>query len=605
YFDAAYDGNCLVNAMAIGLMREEQLTRAIGSGPGNLVVLLGSTTGRDGIGGASVLASQGFTEAAETKRPAVQVGDPCMEKLLIEACLELLDRGLLVALSDLGAAGLTCAASEMASRGGVGIDIDVAKVPRREAEMMPYEVMVAESQERMLAVVRPEDWLAVADVAGHWEVPASVIGTITDTGRFVVRDSEVTSGSVAGGVKTALDQEYLGDPVGLIVADIPAEMLADAAPLYNPLALRPAYLDEVSLFDMSTIKHPDSPATVTQVFMDLLASPNIASRAWIYRQFDHQVMNNTVVLPGADAAVIRIGDTGRGLTNRRGIAATTDCNGRYCYLDPYRGAQIAVAEAARNLACVGAEPAAITDCLNFGNPQNPEVYYAFTAAIDGLSDACRAFGIPVVSGNVSFYNESFGNAIYPTPAIGMVGIVEDISQVCTTGFQTEGDVIVLIGETADELGGSEYLSAIHGLIAGIVPELDLELETDVQQAICMAIRKGLVQSAHDLSEGGLAIALAESCIAGNLGASITLDDDLPAVACLFSETQSRILVSVAEIDMPDFIKHLLEWQVPYSVLGEVNGFELVVNYSDEAFLSLPLSEIKALYENALQDKLES
>ncbi|MCL2883421.1 MAG: phosphoribosylformylglycinamidine synthase subunit PurL, partial [Coriobacteriia bacterium] len=371
YFEDAYEGNCLINAMAVGLMPQEMLTRAVGSGPGNLVILLGSTTGRDGIGGASVLASQEFNTGAEDKRPAVQVGDPFEEKLLIEVCLELLKQGLLVALGDLGAAGLTSSASEMASRGGVGIDIDVQKVPRREPGMQAFEVMVSESQERMLAVAEPSKLDAILATAAHWGVQASIIGSITDSGRFVVRDSALA----------AADQ---------IVADMPAEILAEAAPVYDPPSTRPAYLDELAAYDLSGLLHPAGCEQLTACLLELLSSSNVSSRAWIYRQYDHQVMNNTVVLPGADAAVLRLGDTGRGPVSRRGIALSTDCNGRWCYLDPYLGAQAALAEAVRNLACVGAAPAAITDCLNFGSPEKPEVFWTFVAAVDGLAKACRA-----------------------------------------------------------------------------------------------------------------------------------------------------------------------------------------------------------------------
>ncbi len=625
YFDEAYEGNCLINAMAIGLMREENLTRAVGSGPGNLVVLIGSSTGRDGIGGASVLASQEFDEAAENKRPAVQVGDPFEEKLLIEVCLELLQRKLFVALGDLGAAGLTSSASEMASRGGVGIDIDVSKVPQRESGMQPFEIMVSESQERMLAVVKPDDFAAVEEACKRWGVACTAIGTITDTGRFVVRDTNLPAGED-------------------IVADMPAEMLAESAPEYDTLMQRPAYLDMLqSFFDedqeedsaddpvsrtrfvSSTAEDPQllhdvltehvisgklpsavmdtqafaptPEAPLNQMFMAMLASPNIASKAWIYRQYDHQVMNNTVVLPGADAAVLRIGDTGRGEMSNRGIAATTDCNGRYCYLDPYTGAQIALAEAGRNLACVGATPAAITDCLNFGNPEKPEVFYTFHEAIKGLSEACKFFNIPVISGNVSFYNESFGNAIYPTPAVGMVGLVDDITKIATTGFKNEGDTIILVGETEDELGGSEYLKVMHGgLVAGRIPKLDLELERDIQAVVRDAVKDGLLASAHDLSEGGMGVALAECCIAGCIGATVALDDDLAAHSSLFSETQSRILVSVAEKNSAELITRLTDANVPYSVIGEVGGSNLNI----EGKINLDVEKMTNIYNNILE-----
>ena len=417
YFEEAYEGNCLINAMSIGLMREENLTRAVAAGPGNVVLLIGSTTGRDGIGGASVLASQEFDERAEDKRPSVQVGDPFEEKLLIEACLELLDNKLLVGLGDLGAAGLTSSASEMASRGGVGLDIDVTKIPARELEMKPFEFMVSESQERMLAIVEPGKLADARAVCEKWGLRSTVIGAVTDTGRFVVREGDA------------------------VVADMPAATLAHDAPIYDPAMERPAYLDEVQAFDpLVELELPGEGADFGETLLGLLASPNICSRAWIWEQYDHQVMLNTVVLPGSDAAVLRIGDTGRGEMTDRAIAVSSDCNGRYCYLDPYVGAQIALAEAARNVTCAGGDPAAITDCLNFGSPEKPEVFWTFHEAIRGMADACKAFGVPVISGNVSFYNESFGQPIYPTPTVGLVGLIDHIDHHCTLDFKDEGDV---------------------------------------------------------------------------------------------------------------------------------------------------------------------
>ncbi|MEI7815279.1 MAG: phosphoribosylformylglycinamidine synthase subunit PurL, partial [Coriobacteriia bacterium] len=392
YFEEAYEGNCLINAMSLGIMREEEIILAVAAGPGNLGLLIGSTTGRDGIGGASVLASQVFDERAEDKRPAVQVGDPFEEKLLIEACLALLADNLLVGLGDCGAAGLTSCISEMASRGGMGVDIDVAKIPAREDAMKPFEFMVSESQERMVAVVTPENLAAAHAVCEKWGLRSTVIGSVTDTGRFVVREGET------------------------IVADMPASTLAHDAPIYDPAMERPAYLDEVQAFDpMTELELPTDQIRLGEVLLGLLASPNICSRRWIWEQYDHQVMLNTVILPGGDAAVLRIGDEGRG------VAVSTDCNGRYCYLDPYVGAQIAFAEAARNVSCTGGDPAAITDCLNFGSPEKPEVFWTFYESVRGLSDACKAFGVTVISGNVSFYNESFGQPIYPTPTVGLVG----------------------------------------------------------------------------------------------------------------------------------------------------------------------------------------
>ena len=580
YFEEAYEGNCLINAMSIGLLREERLTRALAAGPGNAVLLIGSSTGRDGIGGASVLASQEFDERAEDKRPSVQVGDPFEEKLLIEACLELLDRKLLVGLGDCGAAGLTSSISEMASRGGVGVDIDAASVPQREDAMKPFEIMVSESQERMVAVVTPENLDAARAVCDKWGLVSTVIGGVTDTGRFVVRD---------------------GDE---IVADMPAATLAHDAPVYDPAMVRPAYLDEVQAFDPASLDLPEDVERLTEVLLGLLASPNICSRRWIWEQYDQQVMVNSVVLPGGDAAVLRIGDSGRGEMTGRGIAVSSDCSGRYCYLDPYLGAQIAFAEAARNVACVGGEPAAITDCLNFGNPEKPEVFWTFHESVRGLSDACKAFGVPVISGNVSFYNESFGTAIYPTPTVGLVGLLDDVSRYATVGFKAEGDVIVLLGETAFELGGSEYLKVEHGLVAGRPPAIDLELERAVQTVAREGIRRGVVRSAHDCSEGGIGVAVAECCIAGGIGADVHLDDELPAVAALFSETQSRIVVSVSEADVDALIDLALAHEVPCAVLGTVGGDRLAISGPGAGpgrpLASISLDELSDAYVSTLE-----
>jgi phosphoribosylformylglycinamidine synthase II len=566
YFDEAYEGNCLINAMAIGLMREENLTSATASGPGNLVLLIGSTTGRDGIGGASTLASQEFDEKAEDKRPSVQVGDPFEEKLLIEACLELLEGGMLEGLGDLGAAGLTSSASEMASRGGVGLDIDVRKIPAREDAMKPFEFMVSESQERMLAVVTPEKLAGAQAICTKWDLRSTVIGTVTDTGRFVVRE---------------------GDEV---VGDMPAATLAHDAPIYDPAKERPAYLSEVQSFDPATLEHATDPAKLGDILCNLLASPNICSREWIYRQYDQQVMLNTLVLPGSDAAVLRIADTGRA------IAVSSDCNGRYCYLDPYTGAQIAFAEAARNVACSGGRPAAITDCLNFGNPEKPEVFWTFYESVRGIADACTAFGVPVISGNVSFYNESFGKPIHPTPTVGLVGVLEDASKRVTSHFKDAGDVIVLLGETEAELGGSEYLSLVHGRIAGMPPRCDIAEQFEIHEALLAAIEAGLVRSAHDCSEGGVAVALAEACVIGGLGANVALDDDLAPAFSLFSETQGRVVLTCAETGADALTSLFVERGVPFSVIGEVGGERLTI----EGKLDLPLEALHSAWNDSLE-----
>lgn len=572
YFEEAYEGNCLINAMSIGLMREDNLTRAVGSGPGNLVLLIGSSTGRDGIGGASTLASQEFDEKAEDKRPSVQVGDPFEEKLLIEACLELLEQKLLVALGDCGAAGLTSSISEMASRGGVGVDIDAAAVPQREDAMKAFEIMVSESQERMVAVVEPGKLEAAQTVCTKWGLRCTVIGQITGTGRFVVRMGEE------------------------VVADMPADTLASDAPLYDPAMQRPAYLDEVQAFDPMTLPHPATREALSDMLLTVLASPNICSRHWIWEQYDYQVMVNTVVVPGCDAAVLRVGDTGRGEVSGRGIAVSSDCNGRYCYLDPYAGAQIAFAEAARNVACSGGRAAAITDCLNFGNPEKPEVFWTFHESVRGLADACTAFGVPVISGNVSFYNESFGQPIYPTPTVGLVGLLDHVEDHCTTAFKSDGDAVVLLGRTRNELGGSEYLKVAHGMVAGRPPKVDLVDERLLDELLVTAIRTGIIRSAHDCSEGGLAVALAECCLAGGRGATVEIPGDLPGVVALFSESQGRVVVTVAA-DHVDALKTLATTHATSCVrIGTVGGDRLRIGM----FADVSLGAMREAYVPTLE-----
>jgi phosphoribosylformylglycinamidine synthase len=503
----------------------------------------------------------------------VQVGDPFEEKLLIEACLELLEAKLLVALGDCGAAGLTSSISEMASRGGVGVDIDASAVPQREDAMKAFEIMVSESQERMVAVVTPGDLEAAQAVCDKWGLRSTVIGAITDTGRFVVR---------------------MGDEV---VADMPASTLAHDAPLYDPAMERPAYLDAVQAFDpVGSLEHPEGREALSATLLELLASPNICSRRWIWEQYDHQVMLNTVVLPGSDAAVLRIGDTGRGEMTTRGIAVSSDCNGRYCYLDPYTGAQIAFAEAARNVACSGGRPAAITDCLNFGNPEKPEVFWTFHESVRGLADACTAFGVPVISGNVSLYNESFGQAIYPTPTVGLVGVLDDIDYHCTMGFVAEGDAVVLLGRTKAELGGSEYLKVVHDMVAGRPPKIDLVDERLLVELLVTAIRTGIVRSAHDCSEGGLAVTLAESCIAGGVGARIDLRGELPGAVALFSESQGRAIVTVAPAHF-DALKTLAATHAtPCVRIGTVGGDRLVIG----DHVDVSLGAMREVFETALE-----
>ncbi|MCL2818408.1 MAG: phosphoribosylformylglycinamidine synthase subunit PurL [Actinomycetia bacterium] len=575
YFEDAYEGNCLINAMAVGLLKEENLIRAQAHGVGNPVILIGLPTGREGIGGASVLASAEFVASEDGESPDVDVtgviGDPDGGRRLSEVSLELLERGLLIGLGDLGAAGLTSSASEMAARAGTGIEIDVDKVPQKEDAMEPHEIMVSETQERMLAVIEEKDLDAVKEVCEKWELPVTVVGKVTDTGNFVVRGGDTIHG------------------------EMPAQSLAEDAPPNDPATKRPIYIDVAAKFDTEGLDHPKTLADLNQTLLTLLGSANICSRRWAYQQEDAVVDDRVLIGPGSDAAVMRIGEG----DSMRAFAVSADCNGRYVYLDPYRGAQIALAESARNVTCVGAEPAAITDCLNFGNPEKPEVFWTFVESIRGIADGCKALGIPVISGNVSFYNESNGVAIYPTPVIGMVGLLDEVDESCTLDFKDYGDVVILVGETDNELGGSEYLNVIHNEAAGVIPALDLELERDVQDVVRKLIRKDLIKSAHDCSDGGFAVALAESCIAGDIGATVVLDDDLAPHASLFSETQSRIIITCDPEDVDHVIDALTHAKVPYSVIGEVGGDRLLI---DQA-IDLPLAEVAPAYNYALEKML--
>lgn len=573
YFEDAYSGNCLVNAMTVGLVRHEHIVRSRAAGVGNHVVLFGSKTGRDGIGGASVLASQEFDESLEDKRPSVQVGDPFTEKKLLEVCLELLARGKFVALQDLGAAGIASSSSEMAAKGGVGIDIHTDRVPLREAGMAPWEIMISESQERMLAVVTPADWEDVAAACDRWDLDCTIVGAVTDTGRLRVFHH------------------------GELVGDMPARALA-GAPVCTVAQERPAH--EVDQ-PVELAEWPAPQVPPEQVLLDLLGSPNIASRRWIWQQYDHQVQLNTVLLPGGDAAVLRIKQTGVGL------AVCTDGNGRRTYLDPYRGGKEAVAEAARNVSCTGAAPVAITNCLNFGNPEKGPIASQFARAVEGMAEACEAFGIPVISGNVSFYNESFGQAVYPTPVVGMLGLMHDVGARCGVAFQREGDVVLLLGDAAPALDGSEYQKRWFGRVEGRIPEVDLAAEVQLQAVVRRAITGGLLRSAHDCSDGGLAVALAESCLAGGLGARVNLEG-IPGQApgrhdvTLFGEGPTRVVVSAAPELAGDVRRLCEEAGVPCRVLGTVGGNSLAMQLGAEQ-VTVPLPAMRDAYEGGLERAL--
>jgi len=562
YFDESYSGNCLVNAMSIGVCHKDKLARAKAVGIGNPIMYVGSSTGRDGIGGCSVLASRECSEGEE-KRPTVQIGDPFTEKCLIEATLEMLDTGYVLGIKDMGAAGLTCSSAEMADAGEVGMEIDLDKVPLRETGMEAYEIMMSESQERMLVCVKKGKEKAVEDIFKKWDLHGVVIGHVTDDKKLRVKYQ------------------------GKVVADINTEALAKA-PIYHMPDEKPAYLDELQGFDFNSIPVPKD---FNNVLLKLLASPTIASKAWVYEQYDHMVQVNTCVLPGSDAAVLRL--KGRKI----GLAATTDCNSRYCYLNPYVGAQIAVAEAARNLVCSGAEPAAVTDCLNFGNPEKPDRYYAFKNCVNGIIDACKFFGTPVVSGNVSFYNESPQGAINPTPSIGMIGILPDIDKRMTQSFKNEGDIIILLGENKNELGGSEYLKVIHDKVAGNSPALDLATEKALQKTVFEAIQAGLINSAHDCSEGGLAVALAECCFPG-LGAQITClpgSGEIRNDSLLFGESQTRVIVSCSPQNADKLEKLAKQNKVSFAKIGKVGGTKLMI----EDLVDLPAQKAKQVWQSAI------
>jgi phosphoribosylformylglycinamidine synthase len=516
------------------------------------------------------MASESFSEEKEQRRPTVQVGDPFTEKLLLEACLELMEMDCIIGIQDMGAAGLTSSSSEMAGRGGTGVELDLSRVPLREQSMTPYEILLSESQERMLLVAKKGTEDEVKQIFDKWDLDAVVIGRVTD------------------------DRQFRALFHGVEVACIPISALTKEAPVYQRPVERPKLQDQLEQLDLSNIAEPTDLGSTVKL---LIGSPNIASKEWIYRQYDYFVRSNTVIAPGADAAVIRLKGT------EKGLALTVDGNSRYCYLDPYVGGALAVAEAARNLACVGARPVGLTDCLNFGSPENPEVMWQFSQVIEGMRDACIALKIPVVSGNVSFYNETDGVPIYPTPTVGMVGLVAEVAKVVTPWFKAAGDVVVLLGRTREELGGSEYLKIVHGLVKGTPPWIDLRLEQSVQSCCVAAIEKGILRSAHDISDGGIAIALAECCISGPekpLGVRIDMREMIRGDALLFSESQSRIVVSVAEENLEQLREVAAEHHVPMQVIGAVGGTSFVI----QPLLRLPVDELRAIWSAGLTSRIK-
>jgi len=569
YFDECYNANIVVNAFTLGIVKKKKIFTGIAKGVGNPVMYVGSKTGRDGIHGAT-MASESFSEEKEQRRPTVQVGDPFTEKLLLEACLELFEQDYIVGIQDMGAAGLTSSSSEMAGRGGSGVELDLSAVPMRENGMTPYEILLSESQERMLLVAKQGCEDKIKKIFDKWDLDAVVVGRVTD------------------------DQQFRALWNGDEVARIPISALTKEAPVYQRPVARPTNQDQLQHLDVAAI---DEPKDLTAAFKQLLAAPNIASKEWIYRQYDQFVRTNTVVASGADAAVIRVKGTDKGL------ALTVDGNSRYCYLDPYVGGVLAVAEAARNLACVGARPVGLTDCLNFGSPENPTVMWQFAEVIQGMRDGCVALNVPVVSGNVSFYNETDGVPIHPTPTIGMVGLLEKVARVVTPWFKTAGDVVVMLGRTRDELGGSEYLKSLHGLTRGTPPWIDLKLERAVQSCCLEAIDHEILCSAHDLADGGLAVALAECCIGGPekpLGVRIETHEMIRGDALLFNESQSRIIVSLKEANLDRLTEIAARHHVPMQAIGTVGGTRFTI----QPLLQMTVEELKAIWSNGLTARLK-
>ncbi|MBV9924529.1 MAG: phosphoribosylformylglycinamidine synthase subunit PurL [Acidobacteria bacterium] len=597
-FDDAYAFNPLVNAFALGLVRHDQIFFGKAAGVGNPVLYVGAKTGRDGIHGAT-MASAEFDEEALEKRPTVQVGDPFLEKLLLEACLEAMRAGAVAGIQDMGAAGLTSSSCEMAARAGNGVELDLSLVPQREEGMTAYEIMLSESQERMLIVAHSGRERQVIDIFRKWDLDAVVIGRVTDTGSVVCIHE------------------------GRKLADIPSKYLTDEAPRYErPMKARTK--DEGVAVgggpDIVSPAPPTAPALnpeprtqnpePNEALRRLLASPNLSSKSWVYRQYDHMVRTNTAVLPGADAAVVRIKET------RRALAMSLDGNGRYCAVSPREGARLIVAEGARNVVCVGARPLAITNCLNFASPERPEVMWSFSEVIDGMAEACEALKTPVVSGNVSFYNETEGRGIHPTPVIGMVGLVEDVRRVVTQGFKREGHLVALVGESREDLEATEYEASILGrtveemIAAGArVPALDLGREAAVQRAVLLAAEEGLLQSAHDCSDGGLAVALAESCFSSlgrdALGATVTLGEGTSVPASLFGETPSRVLVSFEESQRTRLERIVAQAGAPLKVIGRVGGRSLRINVGTAEQISQPVSELEAVWRDSLGNRLQA
>ena len=570
YFDEVYKDNPLVNAMAIGIVDVNRTASAIAKGAGNPVMIVGSSTGKDGIHGAT-FASEEISEKSESKRPSVQVGDPFTEKLLLEATLEIIKNDWIVGIQDMGAAGISCSTSEMSEKGNSGMRIDLNKIPLRESGMSSYEIMLSESQERMLVVAKKGYEDNVRKTFEKWDLKCEIIGEVTDD--------------------PYLDVKYENNQKVKIEAfDL---VLGGGAPVYTREAKEPGYLKKTQNYDFSSLPEPEDLQTA---FLEVFSSPNIASKNWAYQQYDSMVRTNTVVGPGCDAAVIRIKNF------NKAIAAKTDCNGRYVYLNPREGAKIAVAESARNIVCSGGKPLAITNCLNFGNPYKPEMYWTFKEAIAGMNEACRLFDTPVTGGNVSFYNESPDAAVYPTPVIGMIGLINDLSKVTTSYFKNPGDLIFILGEDYEEIGGSEYLKVIHNLVEGNAPKINLKVEKNLHDLLLTLISSGIVKSAHDISEGGVISALAECCIMNEekqIGAQVNLSVKTREDLSLFSESQSRVIISILPEDKDKFEKLVESYSTPVYYAGITGGENFRINKS----IDITLQKLSDIYFNVISEKM--
>jgi phosphoribosylformylglycinamidine synthase len=568
YFDEVYTGNPLVNAMAVGIVDANKTASAIAKGENNPVMIIGAATGRDGIHGAT-FASEEISEKSESKRPSVQVGDPFTEKLLLEATLEIIKEDLIVGIQDMGAAGISCSTTEMSEKGNSGMVIDLNKVPLREKTMTAYEIMLSESQERMLVVAKKGKEDRVKEIFEKWDLNCETIGFVTN--------------------KETLKASYHNE----LKADVPPFdlVLGGGVPVYYRETKKPKYLEETQNFNFNSLPEPKD---LGEIFEKIFSSPNIASKKWVYEQYDSMVRTNTVIGPGGDSAVVRIKGT------KKAIAMNTDCNGRYVYLNPKEGTKIAVAESARNIVCSGGKPLAVTNCLNFGNPYDPEIYWTFKEAIEGMGEACRFFDTPVTGGNVSFYNESPDTTVYPTPVIGMIGLIENTENIMTSYFKNVNDKIYLIGEDFEEIGGSEYLSLIHNSVKGNSPILNLETEQTLHNILLELIAKKIINSAHDISEGGIICAIAESCIINddkNIGANVNIPVKTREDFSFFSESQSRVIVSVSEENENEFLETLKSFNFPYNLLGKTGGENFIVNNK----YSITLDKLNKLYYESIPD----